>query len=210
MRIDEMFLGIQGEGIESGLVTLFIRTFGCNLGCSWCDTKQKKGKEIGVKDILKKCESFGNKRVCITGGEPLIQKQDCIKLMNLLIKKRFKILIETNGSLDISGLPKKAVVSLDIKCPSSKEDKRILIKNLNLIRKKDQVKFVIADKKDYEFAKRFVQEYNLIGKTGVVFQPEYNSGFDKRLLKSILKDKLDVRLGFQLHKICWKDNWSKK
>jgi len=206
MKISEMFLGLQGEGIESGLPTFFIRTAGCNLRCSWCDTKYAyNGKNIEILQIVKECEKSGVKRICLTGGEPLLQKEECIKLLRILIKKGFKISIETNGSINISDLPKKAIISLDIKCPSSGEHDKIFYKNLKLIRKSDQVKFIIADEKDYKFAKKIIKKFNLENKTNVILQPEFNNEFDKRLIKNVLRDKINIRLSFQLHKICWND-----
>jgi len=202
MKISEIFLSIQGEGIETGLPTIFIRLSGCNLKCSWCDTKENfNEKSMNIFQILKRCKEFKIKRVSITGGEPLVQKEECIELMKLLINNGFGIIIETNGSIDISNIPKKTIISLDIKCPSSKMQNKMFYNNLKFIRKNDQVKFVIGNKEDYKFAKRIIKKYRLETRTNVIFQPEYKSNFVKKLSENILKDKLEVRLGLQIHKI---------
>ena len=207
MKVNEIFLSIQGEGMESGLPTIFIRMSGCNLRCSWCDTKYAyyEGKEMELSKILEKCKKFNVKRVCITGGEPLIQKQECIKLTKQLLKEEFNVLIETNGSISISKIPKRAIISLDIKCPSSKMNKEISYDNLYLIKRRDQVKFIIGNNQDYNFAKKIINKFNLDDRTNVIFQPVYNK-LTKSLIKNILNDKLNVRLGLQLHKFIWDAN----
>jgi 7-carboxy-7-deazaguanine synthase len=203
LKICEIFKSIQGEGIFSGLPTIFIRMTGCNLRCSWCDTKYAyhSGKEITIKKILKKLENMKNKRVCITGGEPLLQPL-IYELMKILINKRYEISIETNGSIDISKIPKKVSIALDIKCPSSGEWQKMNFKNLDILEKKDQCKFIIKNKEDYDYAKKIVNRYKLIEKTNVIFSPVYRTEV-KRLINLILKDCLDVRLSIQLHKIIW-------
>lgn len=206
MKINEIFESIQGEGILAGLPTIFIRTTGCNLRCDWCDTKYayNKGRELGIGNILTEIRKFGSKRTCITGGEPLLQ-EETIRLIEQLIQNDYSVSIETNGSKDISVLPKEVLISLDIKCPSSNEQGKILFKNLRHIKKKDQCKFVINDKKDYEYAKKMVEEHNLINKTNVFFSPV--NGIDaKNIARWVLKDNLDVKIGLQLHKIIWGSN----
>jgi len=209
MKINEIFLSVQGEGISLGLPTIFIRTTGCNLRCEWCDTKYAyhKGKEMKVSQILQRCKKFGFKRVCITGGEPLLQKKELVILTKLLIKNKFEIQIQTNGSLDIKGLPAESIIALDMKCPSSKMNDKMRYENLKLIKEKDAVIFIIGDKKDYQFAKKIIKKYKLERKTNVLLQPVYqNKKFTQTLIKNILKDRLRVRFGLQLHKIIWGAN----
>ncbi len=203
MKINEIFLSIQGEGILSGLPTIFVRTTGCNLRCVWCDTKfsRSKGQEKSVGEVLKQIKRLKFKRVCLTGGEPLIQEELPL-LIEQLLKRKYQLSIETNGSKDISMLPKEVVISLDIKCPSSNESQNILFTNLNFLSKKDQCKFVIRNKKDYEYAKRIIREYNLNKKTNVILTPVGGIKAEK-IVERILRDKLDVRIGLQLHKIIW-------
>ena len=211
MKISEIFMSIQGEGTESGLPTIIIRTFGCNLDCKWCDTKyarKGKGREMPISKILEKCNLYGIKRVSITGGEPLIQK-DLLVLIKALLKRRYVVAVETNGSINIRKLPKKIRVSMDIKGPSSGMEDKMSYDNLRYIKMKDQVKFVIQNKKDYEFAKKIIKKYRLESRTNVIFQPEASSHFSKKLIDNILRDRLNVRFGLQIHKIIWGDQRGK-
>jgi 7-carboxy-7-deazaguanine synthase len=207
IKINEIFKSIQGEGIESGLPTIFIRTTGCNLRCAWCDTKYayNRGEEMTITEIIDRCGKLAVKRICLTGGEPLINGKKVIELVKRLIKQGFSVSIETNGSVDVSVLPKKAMVSLDIKCPSSKMCENMLYENLDFLKKKDQVKFIISDLKDYNFAKKIVKKHKLENKTNVIFQPVFKKDrrFVKDLVDLILKDELKIRVSLQLHKIIW-------
>jgi 7-carboxy-7-deazaguanine synthase len=203
MKINEIFYSLQGEGKWTGRPNIFIRTTGCNLRCSYCDTKfaYYDGKEMIVNDILKKVAEYNCQYVCITGGEPLLQKDIYNLIRNLLIKNYF-VIIETNGSIKIKELDefKKLIISLDIKCPSSKMDKKIDFRNINLLKMKDQLKFVIKDKKDYNYAKNTINKYK--PKCDIFFQPVWGED-PKRIAQWILTDKLNVKLGLQLHKILW-------
>lgn len=205
MRINEVFMSIQGEGLSTGLPTVFVRTQGCNLRCSYCDTKYSyySGKECSIHEVVRKIEKFGIKRVCLTGGEPLLQEDaDC--LVQDLIKKDYEVSIETNGSINLKKIKnhKSILFSLDIKCPSSGSQKMMDLNNLRLVKKKDQVKFVIGDKKDLDFACNIVYNKRLCSKTNVFFHPV--GGIDaKNIVKEVLKRKMDVRVGLQIHKIIW-------
>lgn len=203
MKINEIFYSIQGEGAWTGLPNIFIRTTGCNLRCSFCDTKYayNTGKEMTVQEIIKKIKQYPCKYVCITGGEPLLQK-DIIYLIDELLKKGYKISIETNGSLSIKKLLDKnyLMISLDIKCPSSNMYENNYLENINFLKKDDQLKFVIKNKKDYEYAKGILKKYKPFCK--VFFQPVWGKN-PKILTKWIIKDGLNVKLGLQIHKIIW-------
>jgi 7-carboxy-7-deazaguanine synthase len=203
MKINEIFYSIQGEGKWTGLPNIFIRTTGCNLRCTYCDTKYayKKGTEKTLEEIIKELEKYKCKKICITGGEPLLQKE-IFSLIDNLIKSNYKILIETNGSLDISPTTNKKnlFISLDIKCPSSKMNEKMNFKNIELLKKKDQIKFVIKNKKDYDFAKKIIKRYK--PKCDIFFQPVWKTD-SKKLTKWILEDNLNVKLGLQIHKIIW-------
>lgn len=203
LKICEIFKSIQGEGLFSGSPTIFVRTTGCNLRCSWCDTKYaySGGKMMSIKESLKRLKNMKIKRVCITGGEPLLQPL-IYKLMRALVNNKYEISIETNGSIDISKIPKKVSIVLDIKCPSSKESKNMDFKNLEILKKKDQCKFVIKDEKDYNYAKRIIKKNKLAKKTNVVFSPLWGTKI-RKFANLILKDNLDARLSVQLHKIIW-------
>ena len=203
MKINEIFYSIQGEGRWSGLPNIFIRTSGCNLRCTYCDTKYayEKGKEMNISEILEKIEKYPCKKICITGGEPLLQK-DINSLIKNLISLNYDISIETNGSIAIKKIAylKKILISLDIKCPSSEMHEKMNFENIKNLSKKDQIKFIISDKKDYDYAKNTIKKYNPI--CPIYFQPAWKSNI-KKLTKWILKDGINVRLGLQLHKIIW-------
>jgi 7-carboxy-7-deazaguanine synthase len=203
MEINEIFYSLQGEGIWSGKPNIFIRTTGCNLRCQYCDTKYsyKQGFKKSVPEIIQEIKKFPCKFVCITGGEPLIQP-DIYSLMNIIIDNNYKIILETNGSLDISNLRryKNTIISLDIKCPSSKMHNKMKMGNINFLRKKDQLKFVIFDRNDYDYARDVIKKHS--PNCLIFFQPVWGTN-SKNLAKWILKDGLDIQMGLQLHKIIW-------
>lgn len=203
MKVNEIFYSIQGEGTWTGLPNIFIRTTGCNLRCTFCDTKYAyfKGKEITVKEIIEKICKYPCKYICITGGEPLLQK-DIADLIDKLLKKGYKISIETNGSISIEKLSNKKslMISLDIKCPSSAMHKNNYLENINFLKKDDQLKFVIKNKNDYEYAKKVLFKYK--PKCKVFFQPVWGKN-PRNLAQWIIKDGLNVKLGLQVHKIIW-------
>ena len=203
MKISEIFYSIQGEGKWTGRPNIFIRSSGCNLRCSYCDTKYayQSGKEMQITDILKEISKYDCNYVCITGGEPLIQNET-FNLIKSLLKNNFKICIETNGSQDIKKLTKfdNLLISLDIKCPSSKMAKKNCFSNISYLKRKDQLKFVIKDRKDYDYAIKILKEHS--PKCTVFFQPVWGTNPDK-IAEWILRDDLNVKLGFQLHKIIW-------
>ena len=203
MKINEIFFSIEGEGKNAGLPTIFIRTTGCNLRCSYCDTKYAyfEGKEMELAQILKKVKKWKCKRVCITGGEPLLQN-DLLSLIDILLSEKYEIKIETNGSIDISGLIiKDIIISLDIKCPSSGMHKEMIMENISFLRPCDELKFIIGNREDYEYAKGIIKKYS--PKCEVVFQPVW--GKAKKLADWILNDEIDARLSLQIHKILWGD-----
>lgn len=203
MKVNEMFKSIQGEGIYIGVPMFFIRLTGCNLRCEWCDTQYAfyEGEEMSINSIVKSVEDSGLKWVCITGGEPLLQ-EDVYKLIDTLIRKGYKILLETNGSILIDKLPTEdnLVISLDIKTPSSKMEKAMRFENLDYLGPKDFVKFVIMDEKDFEYAKKIIEEYEIDKE--IVFQPVGGTNL-KWLAERVVEEGLNVRVLPQLHKIIW-------
>jgi 7-carboxy-7-deazaguanine synthase len=205
MKINEIFYSIQGEGKWTGFPNIFIRTTGCNLRCSYCDTKYayKQGKEKTIQEITKEIKKYYCTKICITGGEPLIQK-DTIELIKHLLNLKYSVIIETNGSLKIDSLKdkKKLIISLDIKTPSSKMHKKMFLQNINILTKKDQIKFIIKNKKDYEYARIIIQKFK--PKCDVFFQPVWKTNSEK-LAEWILEDNLKAKLGLQIHKIIWGD-----
>ncbi|MDR1404517.1 MAG: radical SAM protein [Candidatus Methanoplasma sp.] len=206
MKICEYFRSIQGEGLMIGVPTYFVRTAGCNLRCKWCDTAYALdgGRDISVSGIMELIGDSAN--VCVTGGEPLLQ-EDMPELTDRLLAADKRVVIETNGSRDISAIPKdeRIIVSLDVKCPSSGMSENNLMSNLNYIGRKDQLKFVIGDTADLNYAIRFIRDNPV--DTNVIFCPV--GGMDLRpMAEEIIRRKLNVRVLPQLHKIIWGDKRS--
>lgn len=203
MKITEIFYSIQGEGKQMGLPTIFVRSGGCNLQCDWCDTKYawEGGKEMSLKKIREAVQEFSASRVCLTGGEPLIQ-DEIYELIDTL-KEGYDITVETNGSLDISRLTDMdLMISMDYKTPSSLMSEKMIERNLDLLRKCDQLKFVIADKDDYEYTKIVINEHEI--KSDIILQPMGGKNLE-RIVEWVLDDNLEVRVLPQLHKIIWGD-----
>jgi 7-carboxy-7-deazaguanine synthase len=203
MKINEIFFSLQGEGLFVGTPTLFIRLTGCNLRCSFCDTTYayEKGTQMSISAIVKEIQKFHCTTVCITGGEPLLQKKTPL-LIDTLIEKGYFICLETNGSKTIKNLvgKKHLCISLDIKCPSSGSHEKMVMSNISYLSKRDQLKFIIKNKKDYEYAIHVLEKYKPV--CPVFFQPVW--GTDPRKIAAwILGDELPVRLSLQLHKLIW-------
>lgn len=202
LKINEIFYSLQGEGADVGLPTIFIRLTGCNLRCKYCDTEYAfyEGEEMEEKTIIGKISRWKCKRVCITGGEPLLQ--DINKLIDLLLEKNYEISIETNGSLSIEELVnKKVVVKMDIKLPSSQMHEKMRMENIGLLRPIDELKFIIWDREDYEYAKKLIEEYK--PNCQIIMQPVWKEMPASKLADWILKDEIDARLSIQLHKLLW-------
>ncbi len=201
MRICEIFRSLQGEGINIGLPTVFVRTQGCNLRCTWCDTSyawELDGEDIGIDVVIRRLERYSTRRICVTGGEPLLQ-DDIYDLLNSL--KGYSVSVETNGSLDISRLTEMDVMlSMDYKTPSSGMEEQMLDDNVGILHPSDQLKFVIFDENDHEFAVDVLLKYE--PKAVVVFQPAWRTDI-RSVVNRVLEDDLDVRVLPQLHKFIW-------
>jgi 7-carboxy-7-deazaguanine synthase len=205
MRIIEVFHSLQGEGPSTGVRTTFIRTARCNLRCAWCDTTYSfgPGRERSIASLVREVDRHRTRHVCLTGGEPLLQRES-LALVAALSRRGMTTVIETGGSLDVRpylGVP-RVVLSVDVKCPSSKMTARNRWENLPLLRSEDVLKFVIADRADYQYAKRVLGKYR--GPATVVFQPVWGTDAG-RLADWVLKDHLDVRVMLQEHKVLWGD-----
>ena len=201
--VNEIFYSIQGEGNDAGLPTIFIRLTGCNLRCSYCDTQYAfyEGEEMGINDILAKIKKWRCKRICITGGEPLLQER-IYELIDVLLENNYDVSVETNGSLSIERLiGKNIVIKMDIKLPSSGMHKKMVLENIKLLRSKDELKFVIGCREDYEYAKNILQEYK--PRCHIIMQPVWGKMDATKLAEWILEDSIDARLSLQLHKILW-------
>ncbi|TET17841.1 MAG: radical SAM protein [Candidatus Cloacimonadota bacterium] len=205
MKINEIFKSIQGETRCTGFPFIFVRFSGCNLRCTYCDTTYayEEGFEISKQDLLKKITLFGLKHVLITGGEPLLQNE-VYGLTDALIAHNYNVLLETNGTLDISRLNRKIVKIVDIKCPGSEENSKMLWENLSRLQENDEIKFVISNREDYEWAKRISHKFSLYEKLTVNFSPNHSILKPKQLAEWILEDTIPVRLNLQIHKYIWK------
>lgn len=205
MRIIEVFHSLQGEGPLTGVRTTFVRTARCNLRCVWCDTTYSfgPGRERSIRSILAEVTRNATRYVCLTGGEPLLQAESLV-LVRALSERGLTTVIETGGSLDVSpyvGIP-GVILSVDVKCPQSGMEPRNRWSNLPLLGSSDVLKFVIADRQDYLYARRVVKGYN--GPAAIVFQPVWGSDAG-RLADWVLKDHLNVRVMLQEHKVLWGD-----
>lgn len=201
MKICEIFTSIQGESTRAGMVCTFIRFTGCNLMCTYCDTKYAydEGREYSLDEILKEVAIRGVNLVEITGGEPLLQTE-VLGLIRFLLDKGYEVLVETNGSVSIKDIDQRATVIMDIKTPGSGEHGKVASGNLDLLKSSDEIKFVITDRMDYEWARDYIEEHKLINICTVLMSPA-NEILGPTLLSGwILEDRLGVRLNLQLHK----------
>ena len=201
MKICEIFLSIQGESSYSGLPCVFIRMSGCNLRCVYCDTSYayEEGREMTEDDVFRKALSFGIGLTEITGGEPL-QQSDTLSLVTRLIDGGHVVLIETNGSIGISGVDRRAIIIMDIKTPGSGMSGTLKIENLKLLKPNDELKFVIADRRDYEWSRDFIREHGLSDICATLMSPVFGVLSPADLAGWILDDRLSVRFNLQLHK----------
>lgn len=202
MRICEIFRSIQGEGLQMGLPTVFVRAVGCNLRCRWCDTGYsfEGGSDMTVDEIVDRVGDCP--RVCLTGGEPMLQ-DDALELIGRLVDMGRQVDLETNGSVDLSGVPDDPLVliSMDWKCPSSGMNDRMLDSNLDLLSTKDQLKFVIDTEEDLDYAVDFVKTRK--PGTNIIFGPVGGTGRLEWLTDRVLVEGIDARVLPQLHKIIW-------
>ncbi|MBK7992951.1 MAG: radical SAM protein [Blastocatellia bacterium] len=203
MRITEIYQSIQGESSFAGLPCIFVRTTGCDLRCSWCDSEFAfyGGKKLSLEQIIKKIQSFPIKLVELTGGEPLLQK-DIPILAYQLLELGYTVMIETGGHRDVSVLDTRVIKIMDIKCPASRESEKNLWSNLDHLTPQDEIKFVIADRSDYEWVKDIINKYNL-GRFRLLASPVYGKMQPQDLVEWILTDNLPVRFQLQLHKYVW-------
>jgi len=201
LKINEIFFSIQGESSYSGYPCVFVRLTGCNLRCSYCDTTYAyyEGKNLSVDTILEEIGQYQCKILQITGGEPLLQK-DTSSLVNAALSQDYNVLVETNGSLDITAINNKAIIIMDIKCPGSGEHNKNLFENIPNLELNDEIKFVILDHNDYLWAKEILNKYPVIQKNKIHFTPVHGELEPGKLSEWIIKDRLNVRLQLQIHK----------
>ncbi|MDN5923683.1 MAG: 7-carboxy-7-deazaguanine synthase QueE [Xanthomonadales bacterium] len=206
LRIAEIFHSIQGEADAVGWPTVFVRLTGCPLRCVWCDTEYAfhGGQWQDLDAILNEVSSYGTRHVCVTGGEPLAQKR-CLHLLEALCDAGYDVSLETSGALDVSGVDARVHKVVDLKAPGSGESARNLYSNLDHLGLGDQIKIVIADRADYDWAVSQLHEHALAQRSQVLFSPVAGKLTPRELAQWILDDRLQVRLQMQMHKLLWGD-----
>ena len=206
LRITEIFYSLQGEARASGLPTVFVRLTGCPLRCSYCDSEYAfyGGVKKSLADVLAEVASFGARYVCVTGGEPLAQKA-CIPLLKALCEAGYEVSLETSGALDISAVDARVSRVVDVKTPGSSESHKNRLENLALLTTHDQLKFVLCDRADFNWAKAFIAEHALNERCEVLFSASFKQLAPKDLANWILADRLAVRFQLQAHKYLWGD-----
>ncbi len=204
LKIFEIFYSLQGESSRVGLPTIFIRLSGCPMRCHYCDTAYafQGGSMMNIEDIMGSIKKYDTRFVTVTGGEPLAQKE-VLNLLKALADSDYEVSLETGGGLSIKEVDPRIKIILDIKTPESGEEKKNDWENLTLIHLKDEIKFVLCSREDYEWAKKILEQYNLTKKCSVLFSPVYQVLDATDLGNWILKDQLPVRMQIQLHKFLW-------
>ena len=206
MKVCEVFKSIQGESTFAGRICSFVRLSGCNLRCSWCDTRYalEKGAEKTIREIVSEVRTHGTSLVEITGGEPLLQ-HETPSLCNAFLDSGYTVLVETNGTLDIGALPRQCIRIVDVKCPGSGHEGSFLISNLEKLSLHDECKFVISNRSDFLWAADFVKKHSLQVKCTVHFSPVLPRVEAPDLAKWIIDENIPVRLSLQLHKLTWRE-----
>lgn len=206
LTVNEIFLSIQGESTSAGLPCVMVRLTGCNLRCSWCDTTHafEQGRSMSVAEVVRQVSAYRCELVEITGGEPLLQA-DAIPLMRELIDVGHTLLLETSGSLPIGEVPEGVRRIIDVKCPGSGESGRNRWENLAHLRQGDELKFVLADRADYDWAAGQIRSRNLAGLCPLILSPVHGALAPGTLADWVLEDRLPVRVQVQLHKLLWPD-----
>ena len=207
MKLDicEIYYSLQGESTFTGLPCIFIRLSGCNLNCSWCDSRfaDEDAHTMSIDQILKKIEAYNCNLVEITGGEPLLQK-DTPTLISMLLEKKYQVLLETNGSQSIENIDPACIRIMDIKCPSSNESDSFLLENILFLTQQDEIKFVIGSTEDYEYAKSMIEnQLTGISQKQIHLSPVFGQISPEDIAARIIEDNLHARLSLQQHKIIW-------
>ncbi|WP_416651063.1 7-carboxy-7-deazaguanine synthase QueE [Candidatus Pseudothioglobus sp. Uisw_086] len=208
LNITEIFYSLQGEAREVGIPTVFVRLTGCPLRCNYCDTAYafKGNNPLSIEQILAEISKYKTHYICVTGGEPMAQS-NCLVLLDTLIEKGYKVSMETSGSIDISKVNKNVSIVMDLKTPSSTEQHQNRYENIALLENKDQLKFVIASRLDFDWCCSILEGHEIL--SDVLFSPVYESLKPAQLADWILEKQLNVRLQVQLHKILWGDEKGK-
>jgi len=206
MQVTEIFFSIQGESTFTGRPCIFVRLTACNLRCVWCDSEYTftGGQKMTLEEVLARVDAYPCKLVEITGGEPMLQEKEVLELCRVLLDRGCQVLIETSGERDLSRLPAEVIKIMDVKCPGSGEGGSFRRSNLATVTPRDEVKFVLADRRDYDFALDFIRTHALRERvTAVNLSPVFGSLNPRDLAEWMLADGLDARLGMQIHKFIW-------
>jgi 7-carboxy-7-deazaguanine synthase len=219
MQITEIYKSIQGESTHAGLPCVFVRLTGCNLRCNWCDSEYTftGGHRMTIEEVLEEVETLSpGGLVEITGGEPMLQEKEAVPLMQRLLDLGYTVLLETSGERPLARVPKGVVKIVDVKCPNSGEPDSFCMDNLEAIESSDEIKFVLSDRADYEFAREFVARHGLAGRmNAILFSPAFSKAASgdrdtshclldpRELAEWMLADNVPARLGLQLHKFIW-------
>ncbi len=204
LRITEIFHSLQGESTRIGLPTVFVRLTGCPLRCTWCDTEYSftGGESMSLDAILARVAAYGTPYVCVTGGEPLAQKE-CLTLLRALCDAGYSVSLETSGALDVSAVDPRVSKIMDLKAPGSGEEDKNRWDNLAWLTPADELKLVLASEEDYLWARRVIAEHRLAERCTVLLSPVHGLLAPRQLAEWILRDRLPVRMQVQLHKIIW-------
>ncbi len=207
LRISEIFYSLQGEARESGLPTVFVRLTGCPLRCTYCDSEYAfyGGERMTLAEILEKVQGFPARYVCVSGGEPLAQP-NCLPLLAALCDAGYSVSLETSGAMAVEQVDERVSRVVDLKTPASGEQHRNRMDNIQALNQRDQIKFVICDRADYDWARFTLDQYRLPERVGeVLFSPSYEQLEPRQLAEWILADGLPVRMQMQMHKLLWGD-----
>ncbi len=204
LKVNEIYHSIQGESSKSGLPCIFVRLTYCNLRCAYCDTEYAfyEGEDKSIEEIINEVKKYNCKWVEVTGGEPLVQKES-LELMKKLCDEGFDVMLETGGSLPIEDIDERVLIIMDLKCPSSKMEKKNLYENIDYLKPKDEMKFVIGNREDYDWSKEIISKYDLKDKSEILFAVVFGELEPVSLVNWIIEDKLDVRYQLQMHKYIW-------
>jgi 7-carboxy-7-deazaguanine synthase len=204
LRVSEVFYSLQGEASRMGLPSVFVRLTGCPLRCAWCDTEYAftGGQSMSLATILDRISGYGVQQVCVTGGEPLAQK-NCLLLLASLCDAGYDVSLETSGALDIAEVDPRVSRIVDLKAPGSGESERNRWSNIPLLTPRDELKFVLAGRADYEWAKHAITGHRLDQRCPILFSPVQDALAPRDLAEWILADRLPVRFQLQLHKLLW-------